>query len=65
LRDENGDPIKIAPTGYQYTGILYPPVFLTMPDRVREMKLFSTSAGTTASMFENSERKQMVYWRLR
>lgn len=65
LRDGNGDPIKIAPTGYQYTGILYPPVFLTMPDKVREMKLFSTSAGTTASMFENSERKQMVYWRLR
>ena len=65
LRDANGDPIKIAPTGHQFTGILYPPVYLTMPDKEREMKLFSTSAGTTATMFETSERKQMVYWNLR
>ena len=66
LTDENGDPIlKIAPTGHQFTGILYPPVYLTMPDKEREMKLFSTSAGTTTTMFETAERKQMVYWRLR
>ena len=65
LRDANGDPIKIAPTGHQFTGILYPPVYLTMPDMEREMKLFSTSAGTTTTMFEKKEQKQMVYWRIR
>ena len=65
LRDAQGNPIKIAPTGHQFTGILYPPVYLTMPDKEREMKLFSTSAGTTTTMFEKKEQKQMVYWRIR
>ncbi|HIJ56518.1 MAG TPA: hypothetical protein HPQ03_10380 [Deltaproteobacteria bacterium] len=65
LRDAQNNPIKIAPTGHQFTGILYPPVYLTMPDKEREMKLFSTSAGTTTTIFEKKERKQMVYWRIR
>jgi type IV pilus assembly protein PilY1 len=65
LRDAEGNPIDIPPTGKEFTGILYPPVFLTMPDNVREMKLFSTSAGTTETIFEKKEKKQMVYWRIR
>ena len=65
LVDDDGNLIKIPPTGKDFTGILYPPVFLTMPDKQREMKLFSTSAGTTETIFEKSEKRAMVYWRVR
>jgi hypothetical protein len=56
------DPNWIAPTGKEYTGLLHPPVVLTMPDRKREMKVFSTSAGTTVTLFERGERRGIFYW---
>jgi Tfp pilus tip-associated adhesin PilY1 len=63
--DNDGNPIKVPPSGKEFTGVLYQAVFLTMPDKVREMKLFSTSAATTETVFEKAEKKSMVYWRVR
>jgi len=65
MTDAEGNPLRVPPSGKEFTGILYPPVVLTMPDRQRELKLFSTSAGTTESMFERAERKAVYYWRIR
>jgi len=65
LLDDDGNPVRVPPTGKGFTGILFPPVFLTMPDKTREMKLFSTSAGSTEAVFEKVERKAMYYWIMR
>jgi len=56
---------SMAPTGKGYTGILHPPVILRMPEGKREMKIFSTSAGATETLFEIAEKRGISYWRER
>jgi Tfp pilus tip-associated adhesin PilY1 len=56
---------SMAPTGKGYSGILHPPVILRMPEGKREMKIFSTSAGATETLFEIAEKRGISYWRER
>lgn len=64
LVDDNGDPVLVAPTGRKYEGILHPPVIVGDPDEVRgrELKIFSSSAGTTEVMWEEKEKTGFYYW---
>ena len=59
----NGNQIPVPPTGKGYDGQLHPPVIVTMPNKKREMKILSSSAGTTEILFEKSERLGIFYWR--
>ncbi|MCG8641588.1 MAG: hypothetical protein MI862_17795, partial [Desulfobacterales bacterium] len=61
--DKPGEKIKIwvPPTGITYNGILQRPIIVTMPDRITEMKIFSSSAGTTEQLFERTEGG-FYYW---
>jgi hypothetical protein len=61
----NVDGILVPPTGKEYDGLLHPPVILTMPDKRRELKIFSSSAGTTETLFEKAEELGIFYWRER
>ncbi len=61
----NVDGILVPPTGKEYDGLLHPPVILTMPDKTRELKIFSSSAGTTETLFEKAEELGIFYWRER
>ena len=63
--DDEGNPILVPPTGISYTGMLYTSPIIRMPDEQREMKIFSTSAGTTETLFEAAERRGLFYWRER
>jgi hypothetical protein len=36
-----------------------------MPDKKRELKIFSSSAGTTETLFEKAEELGIFYWRER
>jgi hypothetical protein len=65
LVDDQGNPILVPPTGMDYPGMLYPPVMVRMPDDEREMKIFSTSAGTTETVFEVAEQRGLFYWKER
>ncbi len=60
-----GVPVKVAPTGKGFDGQLHPPVILTMPDKKREIKILSSSAGTTETLFEKAEELGIFYWRER
>jgi len=64
LVDENGDTILVAPSGKQYKGILHSPVIVGDPDKEndRELKIFSSSAGTTEVMWEKKEKTGLYYW---
>jgi len=56
--DTDGDGVPdtwLAPTGKFFDGLLHPPVIVTMQDKQREMKIFSSSAGTTERIFERAE----------
>jgi len=55
--------LKVPPTGKEFQGLLHPPVFLTMPDGERELKIFSSSAGTTEVIVEKAEQVGMFFWR--
>jgi hypothetical protein len=57
------DPLWVAPTGKSFTGILHRPIILRLQDGEREMKVFSTSAGTTDRVFEKSETMGVSSWR--
>ncbi|HID96599.1 MAG TPA: hypothetical protein EYP57_00145 [Thermodesulfobacteriaceae bacterium] len=57
------DPVLVPPTGLGREGLLHPPVFLTMPDKRREIKIFSSSAGTTEAVFEKAEEVGILHWR--
>jgi Tfp pilus tip-associated adhesin PilY1 len=59
---DDDNPDWVSPTGKEFVGLLHPPVVLTMPDRRREMKVFSTSAGTTVTLMERGERRGIFYW---
>ena len=61
--DVNGHTIKVPPTGKGYDGQLHPPVIVSMPDKKREMKILSSSKGTTETLFEKAEPIGMFYWR--
>jgi len=63
LVDGSGNPILVAPSGIRRSGMLHSPVFVRFPDRPVEMKIFSSSAGTTETIFETIEPRGMFYWR--
>ncbi len=63
INDANGNPIVVAPTGKGYEGQVHPPVILSMPDKKREIKILSSSAGTTEEMFEKAPKLGLFYWR--
>ncbi|MDY6950796.1 MAG: PilC/PilY family type IV pilus protein [Thermodesulfobacteriota bacterium] len=65
LTDAEGNPIPVPPTGMDFPGMLYAPVMVRMPDNEREMKIFSTSAGATETVFEVAEERGVFYWRER
>ncbi len=65
LVDGEGNPIRVPPTGMECSGLLYTPVMVRMPDDAREMKIFSTSAGTTETVFEVAEDRGVFYWKER
>jgi Tfp pilus tip-associated adhesin PilY1 len=60
--DAKDDP---PPEGKMYDGILHTPVVVGDPDSQvsREMKIFSTSAGTTEVMWEKKEETGFYYWK--
>ena len=60
--DNPGETIFVPPTGKGYDGLLHPPIIVTMPDTPVEMKIFSSSAGTTERLFEKAEGG-FYYWR--
>jgi len=53
--DNPGLKIWVPPTGKGYDGLLHPPIIVTMPNKTVEMKIFSSSAGTTERLFEKAE----------
>ncbi len=59
--DNTGQTIWVPPTGKGYDGLLHPPIILTMPNKTVEMKVFSSSAGTTERLFEKAEGG-FYYW---
>ncbi len=63
--DENGHHISVSPTGKMFDGILHTPVIVGDPDKTRnrEMKIFSSSAGTTEVVWEKKEQTGFFYWR--
>ncbi len=63
--DEFGNTIYVPPTGKMFDGILHTPVIVGDPDetRNREMKIFSSSAGTTEVVWEKKEKVGFYYWR--
>jgi len=54
---------KMSVSGIGYQGMLHPGVFLGMPDKKRELKIFSSSAGTTEVVVEEAEEVGLYYWR--
>ncbi len=63
LFDAGGNPIIVPPSGIRRSGMLHSPVFVRFTDRPVEMKIFSSSAGTTETIFETNEPRGMFYWR--
>jgi type IV pilus assembly protein PilY1 len=59
--------IKVPPNGKMYDGILHKPVVVGDPDEEnhppRELKIFSSSAGTTEVMWERKETTGFYYWK--
>ncbi len=60
--DNPGQKILVPPTSKGYDGLLHLPVIVTMPNKTVEMKIFSSSAGTTERLFEKAEGG-FYYWR--
>ncbi|MFH2057812.1 MAG: PilC/PilY family type IV pilus protein [Pseudomonadota bacterium] len=60
--DNPGQKIWVPPTGKLYDGLLHPPIIVTMPGKPVEMKIFSSSAGTTERMFEKASGG-FYYWK--
>jgi type IV pilus assembly protein PilY1 len=56
---------SVPPTGRMYPGLIHVPVVATDPDRSRnrELKIFSSSSGTTEIMWEKREQTGLYYWR--
>ncbi len=48
---------KVPPSGKMYGGMLHPPVIVGDPNepKNREIKIFSSSAGTTEVLWETKE----------
>jgi hypothetical protein len=64
LEDVDGNPLPpLPPSGIKRPGLLHIPVFIGLPDRPVEMKIFSSSAGTTETIFETGEKLGIFYWR--
>jgi type IV pilus assembly protein PilY1 len=59
--------IEVPPNGKMYDGILHKPVIVGDPDEVnnrpRELKIFSSSNGTTQVMWERKEDIGFYYWK--
>ncbi len=53
--------ILVPPTGKKYSGRLQPPAILRK--NPREIKYFSSSAGTIKTMSEKADQRGMYYWR--
>ncbi len=64
LVDQSGNKIFVSPTGQSRPGLLYPPAFIRFPGKPVEMKIFSSSAATTETVFEVTEPRGLFYWRL-
>lgn len=64
LVDTNGNKILVPPSGQSRPGLLHPPVFVRFPGKPVEMKIFSSSAATTETVFEVTEPRGLFYWRL-
>lgn len=62
ISDGSGEPILVSPTGIAIQGLVSPPAFVS-DDKDRELKIFSTSAGTTEVIFELPEQLGLYYWR--
>lgn len=68
LIDENdliylsGQSKPVSPTGIAIQGLVSPPAFVS-DGKDRELKIFSTSAGTTEVIFEKPEQLGLYYWR--
>ncbi len=60
----DGEPVLVAPSGKSYKGMLHTPVMVGDPDapRNREIKIFSSSAGTTEVLWETKEETGIYYW---
>lgn len=54
--------ILIPPSGIGYDGLLHPPIILDIPGKPPEMKIFSSSAGTTQRLFEKASGG-FYYWK--
>lgn len=66
LLDLDGDGIgDVAPTGKMFSGMLHTPVILDDPNNPRELKVFSSSAGSTEVIWETKEKDGVYYWRER
>ncbi len=67
LTDNYGNPLLVPPTGRMYDGMLHSPTIVRDPNQNldREMKVFSSSAGTTVVLWEKQEQTGFYYWRER
>ncbi|GAB4333794.1 MAG: hypothetical protein Kow0089_02650 [Desulfobulbaceae bacterium] len=65
ITDNSGNKINVAPTGVMYDGLLHTPVVVKDPDedRDRELKIFSSSSGTTEILWEKKVETGISYWR--
>jgi type IV pilus assembly protein PilY1 len=63
LRDEDGIPIPLAPSGMEMPGLLHKPVLVRMPDNPVEIQIFSSSAGNIETVLKTAEPTGMFYWR--
>ncbi|RWX45257.1 hypothetical protein H206_00835 [Candidatus Electrothrix aarhusensis] len=59
----NGE--SLPPNGMMYDGILHKPVVVGDPDeeKDRELKIFSSSNGTTQTLWEKQEETGFYYWK--
>ncbi len=62
ILDQFGEPKPVPPTRKKQPGLIHFPVIVRMPDDEREMKIFSSSAGTTPTLFEKAEKRGIYYW---
>ncbi|MBU1419949.1 MAG: hypothetical protein KKI15_15810 [Proteobacteria bacterium] len=66
MLDLDGDGVgDVAPSGRMFSGMLHTPVIVGDPDNPRELKIFSSSAGTTEIVWETKEKDGVYYWRER
>jgi Tfp pilus tip-associated adhesin PilY1 len=62
ITDEDGNVVKVPPTGVMYGGILHFPIIIKGKNN-DELKYSSTSAGTTEMIRETAEEIGFYYWK--